>query len=131
MLSHESKFRTLLLIGTGLILGGFVLGGIFSPPSPQAQSAFPLTIHPSTGRVGIGTVTPAYTLDVNGTVNAAAFRGDGSQLTNLPGSPWITTDPTTLYYNAGNVGIGTSAPAYKLQVTGTVSATTFRGDGSP
>ncbi|HKY07371.1 MAG TPA: hypothetical protein VJQ55_03980 [Candidatus Binatia bacterium] len=51
----------------------------------HAQSS-PLTVQPSTGRVGVGVTNPGYSLDVGtGTVNAGFFRGDGSQLTNLPG----------------------------------------------
>lgn len=50
----------------------------------HAQSS-PLTVQPSTGRVGVGVTNPAYPLDVTGTVNATSFREDGAQLTNLPG----------------------------------------------
>jgi hypothetical protein len=56
----------------------------WSPPL-YAQSS-PLTVQPSTGRVGVGVTSPAYSLDVGtGTVNAGFFRGDGSQLVNVPG----------------------------------------------
>jgi hypothetical protein len=41
------------------------------------------------GGVGIGTKNPSTTLEVNGTIAASTYYGDGSQLTNLPhfGSP--------------------------------------------
>jgi len=63
------------------------------------------------GNVGIGSVTPGQMLDVQGTVRAMAFIGNGAGLTNLPGnfSQWMTTNNTDVYLpNNGNVGIGTT-----------------------
>jgi hypothetical protein len=77
----------------------------------------------SSGSVGIGTATPGYRLDVQGgTVNASGglciagvCKTDWSQVGG--GSQWSTSG-TDVYYNSGNVGIGTTAPSTKLHVAG-------------
>ena len=113
----------------GAAILGTVVGVLFSiPPSLDSQVPSPLTVQPSTGRVGVNTTNPAYPLDVSGTVNATSFRGDGSQLTNLPagGSQW-TTNGTSIYYSNGNVGVGTTGPVSKLQIGGDVALQSMAG----
>jgi len=89
------------------------------------------------GNIGIGNITPSTILDVAGTVNATAFTGDGAGLTNvgwanLSGVPvdiangelWLENG-SDIYFNAGNVGIGTTNPGTVLSV-GTDGATPGR-----
>lgn len=80
------------------------------------------------GNVGIGTTAPAYKLDVAGPVNATGFYVNGSplQVGGGGGSQW-TTNGTSVYYNNGNAGIGTTTPAYKFTVSGTGA---YNGAGS-
>ncbi|HQB76702.1 MAG TPA: hypothetical protein PLI25_03965, partial [bacterium] len=64
--------------------------------------------------IGIGTASPAYTLDVAGIINANALYVNGAPYI---GSQWISNG-TSLYYNTGNVGIGISNPSAKFEVSG-------------
>ncbi len=69
-------------------------------------------------RLGIGTTTPEFALDVNGVVNAQALYVNG---TPYIGSQWISTS-TGIYFASGNVGIGTtSASSTMLTVAGDTS----------
>ena len=51
----------------------------------------------------------------------ATYFGDGGNLLNLPTSQWVDVDPGfgyTSIYAAGNVGVGTTVPAFTFQVAG-------------
>ncbi|MEZ5199456.1 MAG: hypothetical protein R2764_24660 [Bacteroidales bacterium] len=75
-------------------------------------------------RVGIGTNSPSEKLEVNGTVKATAFSGDGSGLTNVPGSNYWVLNGNDMYNsNNGNIGIGKTDPNTTLDVTGDVKLT--------
>ncbi len=89
--------------------------------------------------VGIGTAAPGYKLDVNGSLNATNYVWKGGVNWSMPDansemsfdfatgdgtSYWQVWDPIRgsilAVRNNGNVGIGNSAPSYKLDLNGTL-----------
>jgi hypothetical protein len=76
-------------------------------------------VYHESGKVGIGTATPATELDVNGSVNAATYYGDGSHLTGISGTSdgdWIISGDDISTAVSGKVGIGITPPDAKLHV---------------
>lgn len=65
--------------------------------------------------VGIGTTSPAYKLDVAGTINAQEVLVNGQPL-SASSTTWTTTG-TDAHYTGGNVGIGTPTPSSQLHVS--------------
>ena len=93
--------------GTASITGLVTTTGLFvsgiSTFSDEIHIGAGITISPQTGII------------------SATFRGDASQLDNLPTSQWVDVDPGLGYtsiYNVGPVGVGTTNPLHTLQIGG-------------
>jgi hypothetical protein len=93
----------------------------------------------ATGNFGLGNSSPTEKLDVTGNIKFSGallpnnIAGTAGQVLTSAGpglvptwaaasggsSQWTTSSPH-IYFNTGNVGIGTLSPSYKLDVTGTL-----------
>lgn len=124
--------------GSGLLINNDASGNTYTRLSAISSGGAAwnnLVLQSGGGNVGIGTVSPEYRLDVNGTVglrsdftlagsNRWIFHTPDDGRTTMYIAPWSGSDylwgTLTLQQN-GNMGLGTANPGYKLAVVGSAN----------
>jgi len=106
----------------------------FTTSSGTTATGTELVRMKANGRVGIGTITPGYQLDVQGgSINASGglcINTDCKTAWSQVGTSQWTTSGSTINYSTGNVGIGVASPTTKLDVNGTINATALTVNGT-
>jgi hypothetical protein len=73
------------------------------------------------GKVGIGTSAPTYSLDVNGGLNGFRAKASTTSSTDVVANFENSSGVQMTVRGDGNVGIGTTTPATKLHVAGSIT----------
>jgi hypothetical protein len=124
--STNNRWKDLFLSGSTIHLGTTSLSA--DPVTGGLVVATPTSVQPITGGGGSFTNIFASNVQVDGTVSAATFIGDGSLLTGIVGvgvgggggeSVWSHSS-TNVYVTGSNVGIGKTNPQKALDVVGDV-----------
>jgi carbonic anhydrase/acetyltransferase-like protein (isoleucine patch superfamily) len=110
----ETNFLNWAQNGSGGFTFGTINSGFGSSPSLGTILATLLS-----GSSISSSLTNSGVFNMNGPVNATSLYINGTPFTNT--NQWINGSSGTIYYNGGNVGIGTSSPTSTLTVNGSIT----------